>query len=108
MCHPHSPNIVCSPFDLVPKNNPGKYRLIHDLSFPKDVSVKSGIPKYLSQVQYDNIETIISLVKVHGHGALMAKYDIEDAFRIIPIHPGDQHLLVSHGMTHIITKLSPY
>ena len=28
----------------------------------------------------------------------MAKADIEDAFRIIPIHPEDHHLLVSASM----------
>ena len=35
----HSPpleNLVCSPLGLVPKNVPGKFRLIHDLSFPKN------------------------------------------------------------------------
>jgi hypothetical protein len=37
-------NLVCSPLGLIPKNIPGKFRLIHDLSFPKGNSINSHIP----------------------------------------------------------------
>ena len=35
------------------------------------------------------IDVVIDLVKTFGSGALMVKTDIEDAFRVIPIHPLD-------------------
>lgn len=86
-------NFVVSPLGLVPKGNTGKFRVIHDLSFPKNHSVNSNIPKENSAVQYDSIDEVVSLVRTFGRGCLMAKTDIEDAFRIIPIHPSDYHLL---------------
>lgn len=44
-------------------------------------------------VQYDTIDWVINLVQQYGPYCLMAKTDIEDAFRIIPINPSDYHLL---------------
>ena len=86
-------NFVISPLGLVPKKEPNSFRLIHDLSFPEGFSVNSHIPPEASSVQYQNIETAIALVKANGNKCLMAKADIEDAFRQIPIHPLDRHLL---------------
>lgn len=84
---------VSSPLGVVPKSEPGKFRVIHDLSYPKENSVNSYIPKEYSTVQYDTIDLIIQLVQKYGKNCLMAKTDIEDAFRIIPVNPADYHLL---------------
>ena len=75
------------------KKEEGKFRLIHDLSYPKGDSVNSAIPKEYTSVSYENIETVIHLVQQHGHNCLMTKSYIEDAFRLLPIHPDDHHLL---------------
>jgi hypothetical protein len=83
----------CSPLGLVPKNVPRKFRLIHDLSYPKHFSVNAGISQENSWVQYEGISKVIDLVKSFGRQCLLAKCDIEDAFRIINIHPSDHHLL---------------
>lgn len=72
---------------------PGKYGLIHDLSFPKGNSVNSLIPPENSTVKYDCINNVVNLVKFFGQDALLSKCDIEDAFRIICLHPSDYHLL---------------
>jgi len=80
-------NVISSPLGLVPKSGPGKFRIFHDLSNPKDNSVNSGIPREMPCVQYDNADHIISLIKHYGPGSLMTKTDIQDAFRIILIHP---------------------
>ena len=72
---------------------PGKYGLIHDLSFPKGNSVDSLIPPDNSTVKYDCINNVVNLVKLFGQDALLSKCDIEDAFRIICLHPSDYHLL---------------
>ena len=85
---------ICSPLGLVPKKEPGCFRLIHDLSYPKNASVNSSIPPEKSAVVYQNIETVIDLVIKHGRHCLMAKADIEDAFRLLCINPRDYHLLM--------------
>ncbi|XP_061170929.1 uncharacterized protein LOC133180416 [Saccostrea echinata] len=46
----------------------------------------SAHPDEEAKVQYDTIHSVIELVKKFGKKCLMAKTDIEDAFRIIPIH----------------------
>lgn len=84
---------VSSPLGVVPKSEQGKFRVIHDLSFPKSNSVNSMIPEENSKVTYDSIDDITALLRKFGQGALMAKTDIQDAFPIIPIHPDDYKLL---------------
>lgn len=86
-------HFVSSPLGVVPKSEPGKFRVIHDLSFPKSNSVNSMIPDENSTVQYDSIDNVTVLLRKFGQGALMAKTDIQDAFRIVPIHPNDYKLL---------------
>jgi hypothetical protein len=86
-------NFICSPLGLVPKSLPGKFRLIHDLSYPKGNSVNLLIPPENSQVKYDDIDVVVKLIKYFGRNAKMSKCDIEDAFRIVAIHPSDYHLL---------------
>jgi hypothetical protein len=86
-------NFKTSPLGVVPKSEPGKFRIIHDLSYPQGNSVNSLIPPEYSAVTYDSIDTIVSLVQKFGHNSLMAKSDIKDAFRIIPVNPLDYHLL---------------
>lgn len=44
-------------------------------------------------VQYDTIDWFINLVQQCGPYCLMAKTNIEDAFRIISINPSNYHLL---------------
>ncbi|KAK3087428.1 hypothetical protein FSP39_005841 [Pinctada imbricata] len=90
---PPLPNFKTSPLGVVPKSDPGKFRIIHDLSYPHGNSVNSLIPQEASEVKYDSIDNIVALVQKFGYGALMAKSDIQDAFRIMPVHPSDYHLL---------------
>lgn len=90
---PPFPNFICSPLGLVPKKESGKYRVIHDLSFPKGDSINSSIPTEFTSVSYENIENVIKLVQGHHCNALMAKADVEDAFRLLPIHKSEHHLL---------------
>ena len=85
--------LICSPIAIVPKHEPGKFRLIHDLSFPQGASVNSAIPKDETKVCHDNIDKVVSIVKQFGRRALMAKTDIENAFRLLPIFPLDRCLL---------------
>ena len=81
-------------FGVIPKNNkPGKWRLIVDLSHPDGCSVNDGISSADSSMIYSSIDDAARLILASGKGALLAKIDIASAFRIIPVHPSDCHLL---------------
>lgn len=82
-----------SPLGLVPKKQPGEYRVIHHLSYPEGASVNDGIMQEFKTVQYQNIDSAIVLIKQYGPGALLAKTDIESAFRLVPIHPDSYDLM---------------
>lgn len=51
------------------------------------------IPDENYKVRYDSIDDVTALLRKFGQGALMAKTDIQDVFRIIPIHHNDYKLL---------------
>jgi hypothetical protein len=91
--HPPFPNYVCSPLGVVPKSTPGKFRLIHHLSFPEGNSVNDGIPEHLSSVTYTKVSDAIQSIKFFGVSCFLAKIDIQWAYRLLPINPEDYHLL---------------
>ena len=82
-----------SPLGLIPKKLPGEFPLIHHLSFPEGHAINSHIPKFASSVHYANIDDAIRLVRRSGRGCALAKTDIKNAFRLIPISPSDYNLL---------------
>jgi len=75
----------------VPKkcSNPLKYRVIHDLSWPRGHSVNDFIPAERFRCQYDTLDRAISLLKQAGHGVMMAKLDLSDAYLHILVRPVD-------------------
>lgn len=83
---PPFPLFRSSPLGLIPKKDPGSFRLIHDLSFPRGDSVNDSIPEEHSRVKYDTVEYVVSMAQFLGQGALIAKCDLTDAFRLIPLH----------------------
>lgn len=91
--NPPFPNIQVSPLGLVPKKAVGEFRLIHHLSYPEGMSINHNIPKDLCTVQYQSVETAINIIRQLGRGALLAKTDLENAYKQIPIHPDDFELL---------------
>ncbi|KAM9323990.1 LOW QUALITY PROTEIN: uncharacterized protein PAF06_020242 [Gastrophryne carolinensis] len=86
-------DLVVSPLGVVPKKERGKFRLIHHLSFPRGRSVNDGIDKGLSSVSYTSFDFAPDMVREAGPGALMAKTDIESAFRLLLVHPDSLYLL---------------
>ena len=87
------PHIHVSRFGVIPKGQTGRWRLIVDLSHPKGQSVNDGIPKQLCSLKYITIDEAIKGIIQLGRGALLAKIDIKSAFRLIPVHPADRHML---------------
>ena len=85
-------NLQVSPVGLVPKPD-GRWRLITHLSFPAGSSVNDGIDENICSVSYSSFDKVSKMIFSLGKNALMAKRDIKSAFRLLPIHPDDFHLL---------------
>ena len=64
-----------------------------DLSHPKGQCVNDGIPEHLCSLKYVTINEAIKGIVQLGRGTLLAKIDIKSAFRLIPVHPADRHML---------------
>ena len=88
------PLVHTSPLGLVPKSHQtNQWRLIHDLSSPKDYSVNDGIPQELCSLRYASVDQAVSIIQNLGRDTQLIKLDIKDAYRIVPVHPSDYHLL---------------
>ena len=63
-CQPPFSPFIISPIGLVPKKDSGKFRMIHDLSYPKneETSVNAYIPRQLGAVTYEDLDVVIALV----------------------------------------------
>ena len=92
---PHElPNGQVSRFGVIPKaNQPGKWRLIVDLSSPNGYSVNDGIAPELCSLKYASVDQAVENILGLGQGTLLAKVDVEHAYRNIPVHPDDRSLL---------------
>lgn len=88
------PGVIVNRFGVIPKQHQqGKWRLIVDLSHPKGFSINDGIEPELCSLSYASIDDAVSIILQKGQGTLLAKLDLESAYRIIPVHPHDRHLL---------------
>ena len=84
----------CSPIGLIPKHHqPGKYRLIVNLSAPEGSSVNNAISSDLASVQYTTVRKAALQVAAMGRGALLTKLDIHSAYRKVSVHQTDRNLL---------------
>ena len=87
------PLVHINRFGLIPKgHNTGKFRLITDLSYPHGQSVNDGIDSDLCSLSYSCVDDVAEIAARLGQGALLAKVDIESAYRLIPVHPQDRIL----------------
>ena len=104
---PGSEEIHVSRFGVIPKGSSGKWRLILDLSSPEGASVNDGIDSNLCSLKYATVDQAAELMLRLGRGALMAKVDIDQAYRRIPVHPDDRWLLGMRfeGATYMDTVL---
>jgi hypothetical protein len=85
------PEIQINRIGIIPKkSSPGKWRLITDLLFPTENSVNDGINP---ETSYFRIDEVANQVAVYGKNTKLAKVDIEEAYRLVPIHADDKQLL---------------
>ena len=83
-----------SPIHLIPKpHQPGKWRLIVDLSTPPGHSVNDAIAAEVSRMRYASVLDAAATIKNLGPGTLMAKIDLQNAYRVLQIHPDNHPLL---------------
>ena len=79
---------------LVPKKQPGQFRTIFHLSYPKTGnSINSFISKNDYSLQYTTIDNAISAIQRLSRGTYVAQTDILSAFRLFSVHPQDWELL---------------
>ena len=82
-----------SPIGLVPKAHTNKWRMIVDLSHPANGSVNDGILSSLCSLHYASVDDAVRIIQTLGVGTELVKLDVKDAYRIVPVHPADYHLL---------------
>jgi hypothetical protein len=98
-----------SPIGLVPKKEPGEYRLIHHLSYPPGDSVNDNIDPSLCSVQYTKFDNAVKMIQNLGKGALLGKTDIRSAFRLIPLTDSDYPLVgFMHEGLYFYDKMLPF
>ena len=78
-----------------------------DLSFPNKTSVNDGISQELSSLSYVSVDDAVKQILEFGPGTMLAKLDVQSAYRIVPVHPADRWLLGMswNGQTYIDTVL---
>ena len=104
---PPFPNLHVSSFGVIPKKGqPGKWRLIVDLSSPGGLRVNNGIDPDECAMQYIMVDQIICMISNYGIGALIAKFDVEAAYHNIDVHPSDRYLLGMKWQQHYYVDLA--
>ena len=83
-----------SPIGLIPKpHQPGKWRLIVDLSSPRGNSVNDAIATFSCHMHYASVVDAARMITELGPGTLLAKMDLHQAYRNVPVHADDHPLL---------------
>ncbi|XP_068698004.1 uncharacterized protein [Montipora foliosa] len=93
---PPLPKFQCHLVGVIPKKHSTEWRTIYHLSYPLGASINDHIPKDPYSLSYVRVDDAIHILQSLGREAFMAKTDLKSAFRLIPIHPDDWHLLGIH------------
>ena len=86
-----APKVHINRIGAIPKRHqPGKWRIITDLSFPEGQSVNDSIDPECCSMSYITVDRIARAALKLGRGTMLAKIDIKSAYRLIPVHPTDR------------------
>ena len=55
--------------------------------------MNDGIAKESAGLSYVTVDDVVACILQVGKGAKLAKIDIKQAYRNVPVHPQDRHLL---------------
>ena len=89
---PLLPNFHCSGLSLVPKHD-ANWCGIYYLYAPYGSSINDSINSQDYMLCYCFVDDAFAIVSTLGRGDLMAKIDLKNAFRLIPVRPQDWKLL---------------
>ena len=64
-----------------------------NLSSPEGYSVNDRICPDLTSVVYASVDNAVEIIRRLGLGTELVKMDLKDAYRVIPVHQQDHHLL---------------
>lgn len=86
-------NLTISPVCVIPKPNSEKVRMIFNLSEPKHFSVNDNIKAAASSVEYCSVTDVVKWIMGNDdmvkEGWYMAKVDLTDAYRMVPINKNE-------------------
>ncbi len=104
--NPLSSVLAYSPLNSVPKRDSQERRVISDLSFPVGNSVNDLIPRdtYLgspTNLRFPSVDDLVDIIRIKGPGCALFKRDLRQAYRQIPVDPGDFNLLGFHWLGKI-------
>ncbi len=86
-----APKAHINRFGVIPKKHqPGKWRLITDVSFPEGGCVNDGINPDHCPMVYTTVDQVAARAMSLGRGALLAKIDVKSAYQLVPICPRDR------------------
>ena len=85
-------NFCCSRLGLVPKHDGGWHAIYH-LSAPYGSSISDSIDPLAYTLSHCSVDDAFANVSAVGKGTLIAKIDLKNAFRLIPVPPEDWNLL---------------
>jgi len=90
---PPMANFRCSPLGTATRKRNPKRRVFNHYSWPRDASVNDETPDFEGVIKYDSFVSAAAALRSAGKGSLMAKLDLKDAYRHIPIRSTDWNLL---------------
>ncbi|KAG9223380.1 hypothetical protein CCMSSC00406_0009271 [Pleurotus cornucopiae] len=76
-----------------PFSSPPHPAVINHLSWPPGNSINDGILDSKGHIVYKAVSQAIITIRCLGRSSLLAKLDLKDAFRHIPLHAADYHLI---------------
>ena len=83
-------HITTSSLAVIPKKAAGKWQVIVDMSSPHGASMNDNLRRDLMHVAFSSVEDAAHLMYHLGPNTMLAKLDIKEAYRLIPVHPNDR------------------
>ena len=93
---PPLPNFRCSPLGTATRKCNTKRHVFNHYSWPKVFSVNQETPDEEGKIIYDSFASAAAALCDSGKGSVMAKLDLKDAYRHIPVRNSDWPLLGFH------------
>jgi len=67
-----------------------------DPSSPEGSSINDGVDPALCSIRYASMDDAVSIIQKLGRGTRLAKVDLKEAYRAVPVSPEDCPLLGMH------------